>query len=109
MVFTKSPPVGLGRTKTRDRRLLVEHVVMQFLCRIGLHKWIMIRHESEVYLRCLARNEVRGKYCGIVTGIGDEVTDRECLCCGKRDFRIEEVKRRVVEEERFIWERIKSA
>ena len=87
----------------------VHAVVMRVLCRIGLHRWIVLKVESETYLRCRVRNEVRNKYCGTVTGIGDWVVDKECICCGKKRLRIEQTKERLRSEEQFIWDRIKSA
>lgn len=68
----------------------------------------MIRNESEEYLRCLARNEVRGQYCGVMTCFGDGVTDRECVCCGKQDFHIEATRQRLLDEEKLIFDRIES-
>lgn len=77
---------------------------VRFLCRIGFHKWVTVRRESVAFLRCLARNEVRGRRGGVVTGLRDGVVDRECLCCGKQDFRVDDAKRAVLAEERIVWE-----
>jgi hypothetical protein len=82
--------------------------VGRLLCRLGIHNWLTIRCESPAYLRCLERNKAQGKYCGIVTCLGNWVVDRECLRCGKQDFRIEAAIKKFAEEEKLIAKRLKE-
>ena len=53
------------------------------------------------------RNEVRGKYCGVTNNMV-LIRDRECECCGYRDYQIghEENAARVREE--LVWRRLQE-
>ena len=81
---------------------------MNWLCTIGIHRWLELRFKSLASIRCTVRSEVRGKRCGRVTGLGDCVVDRVCKVCGKRDDRISKAMDRIRKEEEFIYERLKA-
>ena len=81
----------------------------RLLCRLGIHKWLTVRNESKEYLRCLIRNEVRGKYCGLSVAAYDDASDRVCLRCRRLDFRIEQVEARLRKEEQLIFDVLKDA
>ena len=96
---------------SQDEAIPVEtlHALMgRLLCRLGIHKWLTVRHESEECLRSLIRNEVRGRYCGLSVAAYDDASDRVCLRCRRLDFRIEQVEARLRKEEQLIFDVLKA-
>jgi hypothetical protein len=71
-----------------------------WLCRLGIHSWVTIERKCRRRLRSDIRWALTQDYPGYVESLYDQLVDRVCSRCERRDNQIERAREKIEVEER---------